>query len=214
MTVPVRTSTVQTKTVTKQEGASTPVTARKTEIAMTNYKVTFTGGTNGLYTRRIKTHAVAAEEAVEFKVAKYENGKLVTPRVEAKLAVPYKPAEWEYVPFTATFDLENSDDLESGAELFRTWVAETDSTDQLSDMLNIMVEKESKSYTVSYTKRFDAEITADLAAANVLDSAYEVEQWLDSNGDGELDYPDDTGEISNIEVEENSDEFVDVEWNG
>ena len=181
---------------------------------MTNYKITFTGGTNGLYTRRIKTQAVAAQEAVEFKVAKYENGKLVTPRVEAKLAVPFKAVEWEYVPFSAEFEFENTDGLESGAEMFRAWLEGEDGSDTLSDMLNIMVEKESKSYTVMYTKGFTAEVHAELAAAEALDSAYEVEQWLDSNGDGELDYPDDTGEISNIEVEENIDEFVEVEWNG
>ena len=67
---------------------------------------------------------------------------------------------------------------------------------------------------MSYSKRFDAEVTAELAAANVLDSESEVEDWLDSYGDSELDYPDDTGELSDIEVTENSDEFVEVEWNG
>ena len=178
---------------------------------MTNYKITFTG--NNLYTRHEMTPPAFSRKAVESKPPTWVGDKLVE-AVEAQEAVPFKPAEYRYMPFRAEFDLENSDDLESGAELFRTWVAETDSTDQLSDMLNIMVEKESKSYTVSYTKRFNAEVTAELAAANVLDSEYEVEQWLESNGDDELEYPDDTGEIDNIEVEENSDEYVEVEWNG
>ena len=181
---------------------------------MTNYKITFTGGTNGLYTRRIKTHAVAAEEAVEFKVAKYENGKLVTPRVEAKLAVPYKPAEWEYVPFTATFDLENSDELESGAELFKAWLEESENTDQLSDLLNISVEKESKSYTVSYTKRFTSEVTAEVAQDNDLEDESAVEDWLSYNGDGELYDPEDQGEMDDIVVEEEGSGYIEVEWNG
>ena len=181
---------------------------------MTNYKITFTGGMNGLYTRRLKTQAVAAQEAVGFKPATYVDGKLLTEAVEAKDAVPYKPAEWEYVPFMATFEFENTDGLESGAEMFRAWLEGEDGSDTLSDMLNIMVEKESKSYNVSYSKRFDAEVTAEVAAANALDSEYEVEQWLEREGDSELDYPDDTGELTDIEVEENSDEFVEVEWNG
>jgi len=77
-----------------------------------------------------------------------------------------------------------------------------------------MVEKESKSYNVSYSKRFDAEVTAEVAAANNLNSEYDVEEWLDREGDSELDYPDDTGELTDIEVEESSGEFVEVEWNG
>jgi len=37
---------------------------------------------------------------------------------------------------------------------------------------------------------------------------------LESNGDGELDYPDDTGEMSDIEVEEEGSGYTEVEWNG
>jgi len=189
---------------------------------MTNYKITFTGA-NGLYTRRIKTQAVAAQEAVEeipavtdFVAGSDTYGKVVQTAVEAKEAVPYKPAEWEYVPFMATFEFssDNASDYEAGSSLFEYWLENEDGKDTLSDMLNIMVEKESKSFTVSYSKRFDSEVTADLAAANDLNSEYEVEQWLDNNGDSELDYPEDTGEINDITVEENSDEFVEVEWNG
>ena len=168
---------------------------------MTNFRITFTGGANGLYTRRIKTQ---------------DGGKLVTEAVPSKDAVPYKPAEWDYVPFSAEFEFssENASDYEAGSSVFGYWLENEDGKDTLSDMLNIYVEKEAKSYSVSYTKKFEAEVTADLAAANVLESEYEVEQWLEANGDGELDYPDDTGEMSNIEVEENSGEYVEVEWNG
>ena len=184
---------------------------------MTNFRITFTGGANGLYTRRIKTQAVIGQDAVEFKPAKYDqNHTEITPAVEAKEAVPFKAAEWDYVPFTATFEFssDNASDYEAGSSVFGYWLENEDGKDTLSDMLNIYVEKEAKSYSVSYTKKFEAEVTADLAAANVLESEYEVEQWLEANGDGELDYPDDTGEMSNIEVEENSGEYVEVEWNG
>jgi hypothetical protein len=182
---------------------------------MTNFRITFTGGANGLYTRRIKTQAVIGQDAVEFKPAKYDqNHTDITPAVEAKEAVPFKAAEWEYVPFTATFEFENTDGIESGAEVFRAWLEGEGGSDTLSDMLNIFVEKEAKSYEVSYDKAFTAEVTAELAAANDLNNSYEVEQWLDENGDSELDYPEDTGELNNINVDENSDEYVEVEWNG
>ena len=181
---------------------------------MTNYKITFTGGTDGLYTRRLKAQAVYAQEAVEAVPATYADGKLLTEAVEAKEAVPFKAAEWDYVRFVATFEFENTDGLESGAEVFRAWLEGEDGSDTLSDMLNIMVEKESKSFDVSYSKRFDSQVTAELAAANDLNSEYDVEEWLEREGDSELDYPDDTGELTDIEVNENSDEFVEVEWNG
>lgn len=185
---------------------------------MTNYKITFTGGANGLYTRRIKTQPVAAQDAVEAIPAKGDRSDMETyePAVEAKEAVPYKSAEWEYVPFVATFEFssDNASDYEAGSSLFSYWFENEDGSDTLSDLLNIMVEKEAKSFSVSYSKRFDAEVTAELAAANDLSDEYEVESWLDNNGDGELDYPDDTGELSDIAVEENSGEFVEVEWNG
>ena len=182
---------------------------------MTNYKITLTGGMNGLYTRRLKTQAVPAQEAVESKPATYVGDKLIE-AVEAKDAVPFKPAEWDYVPFTATFEFSSEDasDYEAGSSVFEYWLENEDGKNTLSDVLNIMVEKESKSYNVSYSKRFDSEVTAELAAANDLNSEYDVEEWLDREGDSELDYPDDTGELTDIEVEESSGEFVEVEWNG
>ena len=179
---------------------------------MTNYKITFSG--NNLFTRYETSPVVFSRKAVEFKPAVYENGKLVTPAVEAQEAVEFKAAEYNYMPFRAEFDLENSDDLESGAELFKAWLEETDSTAQLSDMLNISVEKESKSYSVSYTKRFTAEVTAEMVQDNDLEDEDAVEQWLDQNGDGELYYPEDTGEMSDIEVEEEGSGYIEVEWNG
>ena len=182
---------------------------------MTNYKITLTGGMNGLYTRRLKTQAVAAQEAVESKPATYVDDKLIE-AVEAKDAVPYKPAEWDYVPFMATFEFssENASDYEAGSSVFAYWFDNEDGSDALCDTFSIVVEKESKSYDVSYSKRFDAEVTAEVVAANALDSEREVEDWLEREGDSELDYPDDTGELSDIEVTENSGEYVEVEWNG
>ena len=185
---------------------------------MTNYKITFTG--NNLYTRYEKTPTVFSKNAVEFKPATYESGKLVTPAVEAKEAVAFKAAEYSYMPLRATFDLENNDDLESGAELFKAWLEEAENTDQLSDLLNISVEKESKSYSVSYTKKFTAEVTAEMAADNDLEDEEAVSNWLEYNGDGDLysyicaSDPEDTGEMSDIEVEEEGSGYIEVEWNG
>ena len=178
---------------------------------MTNYKITFTG--NNLYTRHEMTPTVFSRNAVEAKTATYIDGKLLTPAVEAKEAVAFKAAEYAYTPFRATFDLENSDELESGAELFKAWLEETENIDQLSDLLNISVEKESKSYTVSYTKRFTSEVTAEVAQDNDLEDESAVEDWLSYNGDGDLYDPEDTGEMSDIEVEEEGSGFIEVEWN-
>ena len=178
---------------------------------MTNYKITFTG--NNLYTRHEMTPTVFSRNAVEAKTATYIDGKLLTPAVEAKEAVAFKAAEYAYTPFRATFDLENSDELESGAELFKAWLEESENTDQLSDLLNISVEKESKSYSVSYTKKFTAEVTAEIAADNDLEDEGAVESWLSYNGDGDLYDPEDTGEMSDIEVEEEGSGFIEVEWN-
>ena len=184
------------------------------KITMTNYKITFTG--NNLYTRYEKTPAVFSKNAVEFKPAVIEPpiyGKIITPAVEAQEAVAFKAAEYSYMPFRATFDLENSDELESGAELFKAWLEESENTDQLSDLLNISVEKESKSYTVSYTKRFTADVPAEQAHDNDLEDEGAVESWLSYNGDGDLYDPEDTGEMSDIEVEEEGSGFIEVEWN-
>ena len=185
---------------------------------MTNYKITLTGGMNGLCTRRLKSQAVAAQEAVESKPATYAqlDGKLLTEAVEAKDAVPFKAAEWDYIPFSAEFEFssENASDYEAGSSVFAYWFDNEDGSDALCDTFSIVVEKESKSYDVSYSKRFDAEVTAEVVAANALDSEREVEDWLEREGDSELDYPDDTGELSDIEVTENSGEYVEVEWNG
>ena len=182
---------------------------------MTNYKITFTG--NNLYTRYEKTPAVFPKNAVEFKPAVIEPpiyGKIITPAVEAQEAVPFKAAEYGYTPFFVEHEFENTDGLESGAQVFKAWLEGEDNTDQLSDMLNISVEKESKSYTVSYTKRFTSEVTAEQAHDNDLEDEMAVENWLDYNGDGELEYPEDTGEMSDIEVEEEGSGYTEVEWNG
>lgn len=179
---------------------------------MTNYKITFSG--NNLFTRYETSPVVFSRNAVEAKAATYIDGKLLMPAVEAKEAVEFKAAEYSYMPFRAVFDFENSNDLESGAELFKAWLEGEDSTDSLSDMLNISVEKESKSYTVSYTKRFTSEVTAEMAYDHDLEDEGAVESWLSYNGDGDLYDPEDTGEMSDIEVEEEGSGFTEVEWNG
>jgi hypothetical protein len=179
---------------------------------MTNYKITFSG--HNLFTRYETSPVVFSRNAVEAKAATYIDGKLLTPAVEAQEAVEFKAAEYNYMPFRATFDFDNSDELESGAELFKAWLEGEDSTDSLSDLLNISVEKEAKSYSVSYTKRFTSEVTAEMAQDNDLEDETAVQNWLDYNGDGELDYPEDTGEMDDIEVEEEGSGYIEVEWNG
>jgi|TARA_R110002167_G_scaffold57237_4_gene162171 hypothetical protein len=178
---------------------------------MTNYKITFTG--DNLYTRHETSPAVFSRAAVEFKPATYEGGKLFSLAVEAQEAVEFKAAEYRYTPYHVEFEYENTDGLESGAEVFKAWLEGEDNTDSLSDMLNIRVEKESSSYHVSYTKRFEADITAEQADEFELGDAYEVEVWLDGNGDSGIDYPDDTGELADINVDVNSSDHVDVDWN-
>jgi hypothetical protein len=178
---------------------------------MTSYKITFTG--DNLYTRHEDEPAVFSRDAVEGKGGTYVNGKLTIPAVEPKPAVPFKAATYRYMPYYVEFEYENNDGLESGAEVFKAWLEGEDNTDSLSDMFNIRVEKESKSYDVTYTKRFESVVTAEQVAAYELDDEYAVEAWLDREGDGELEYPDDTGEMSDIEVTENTSDHVDVEWN-
>jgi hypothetical protein len=178
---------------------------------MTNYKFTFTG--DNLYTRQEDEPAVFSRDAVEARGATYVNGKITIPATEAQEAVPFKQATYRYTPWYVTLEYENNDGLESGAEVFKAWLTGDDASDSLSDMMNVRVEKESKSYDVTYTKRFESVVTAEQVAAYELDDEYEVEAWLDREGDHELEYPDDTGEMSDIEVTENTGDHVDVEWN-
>ena len=178
---------------------------------MTNYKFTFTG--DNLYTRHEMTPTVFSRDAVEARGATYVNGKITIPAIEAQEAVAFKAAEYAYTPYYVTLEYENNDGLESGAEVFKAWLTSDDANDSLPDMMNVRVEKESKSYDVTYTKRFESVVTAEQVAANDLGDEYEVEAWLDREGDHELEYPDDTGEMSDIEVTEITGDHVDVEWN-
>ena len=178
---------------------------------MTNYKFTFTG--DNLYTRHEMTPTVFSRDAVEARGATYVNGKITIPAIEAQEAVAFKAAEYAYTPYYVTLEYENNDGLESGAEVFKAWLTGDDASELLPDMMNVRVEKESKSYDVTYTKRFESVVTAEQVAANDLGDEYEVEAWLDREGDHELEYPDDTGEMSDIEVTEITGDHVDVEWN-
>ena len=197
---------------------------------MSNYKITFTGNNleGGCYTRHEEEPAVFPRDAVEAKPATYENGQLVTPAVEPKEAVAFKPAKYSYKWARWEFEFENNDDLKSGAEVFKAWLCNgvsefvshgliyNDGIKSLSEMLNIKVNKESKAYRVSYTKKFtDIEITAEMAADYELDDEEAALDWLESNGDCELfEGGEDEGEMSDIEVEEIANEYIYVEWNG
>ena len=188
---------------------------------MIKFRITFTGAKDQLYTRRLWKPAVPAQEAVEFKPAVYADGKW-HPEIEAKEAVRFTPAEYKYFPFIGTFEFETDEsgynNLDSfnieGKKLFEHWLTHENGISELGEAFNILVEKEAKSFSVSYDKRFDADIDAELAAENNLETVFDVELWLENNGDGELDYQDDTGEVNNIDVTEDSDEFIEVEWNG
>ena len=186
---------------------------------MTSFKITLTGADNELYTRRLWKPAVRPKAAVEFKPAKYnQNHTEITPAVEAEEAVRFAPAEYKYTPFVGNFEFESvngfAEDYTEGKALFQHWLTHEDGLSELGKTFNMIVEKEAKSFSVSYDKRFDSDIDAALAADNNLETVLDVEIWLDNNGDGELDYPDDTGEITNVDVTEDSGEFIEVEWNG
>ena len=180
---------------------------------MTNFRITLTGADNGLYTRRLWAPTVLAEPAVEAAPAKGDQSA-----VEAKEAVRFKPPEYKYFPFVGNFEFESAngfaEEHTEGKALFRHWLTHENGISELGEAFNIVVEKEAKSFSVSYDKRFNADIDAILAADNNLETIFDVEVWIENNGDEELDYPDDTGEINNVDVTEDSDEFVEIEWNG
>ena len=182
---------------------------------MTNYKITFTG--NNLFTRHEMTPPAFSRKAVESKPPTWVGDKLIE-AVEAQEAVRFKPAEYKYTPFIGNFEFESvngfAEDYAQGKALFQHWLTHEDGLAELGKTFNIVVEKEAKSFSVSYDKRFDADIDAVLAADNNLETAFDVELWIENNGDSELDYPDDTGEINNVDVTEDSGEFIEIEWNG
>ena len=183
------------------------------EIIMTSFRITLTSAKEQLYTRRLWIPAVAAKAAVEAVPAKDDQ-----PAVEAQEAVQFKPAEHKYFPFVSTFEFESINGFPEvhteGKAVFEHWITHENGLSELGEAFNILVEKGTKTFSVSYDKSFTADIDAVLAIDNNLETPYDVEVWLENNGDSELDYPDDTGEISNIDVTEDSDEFIEVEWNG
>jgi len=184
---------------------------------MTSFKITLTGVDNRLYTRRLSAPAVAPKGAVASKPPTWVGDKLIE-AVEAQEAVRFKPAEYKYTPFIGNFEFESvngfAEDYAQGKALFQHWLTHEDGLAELGKTFNIVVEKEAKSFSVSYDKRFDADIDAVLAADNNLETVFDVELWIENNGDSELDYPDDTGEINNVDVTEDSGEFIEIEWNG
>jgi len=187
---------------------------------MTSFKITITGADNGLYTKRLWAPAIHPTPAVKAVPAKGDQSDMATyePAVEAKEAVRFKPAEYKYTPFVGNFEFESvngfAEDYAQGKALFQHWLTHEDGLAELGKTFNIVVEKEAKSFSVSYDKRFDADIDAVLAADNNLETVFDVELWIENNGDSELDYPDDTGEINNVDVTEDSGEFIEIEWNG
>lgn len=169
---------------------------------MTTYKITFKSANNtylgakgtGLY-QRIETkpeqHRTNADGVIETTRAEYT----------------YVPAKLEF-----TFDSSYADD--SGSEVFARWleVHTSEAATALTDSFNVEVEKEIKTYDVSYSKRYDAVVTAEICDAHDLHDEHDVESWLESNGDYELN-PDETGEHENITVNVSGiGEYVQVEW--
>tara|TARA_R100000808_G_scaffold14688_1_gene34541 strand:- start:6505 stop:7014 length:510 start_codon:yes stop_codon:yes gene_type:complete len=123
-------------------------------------------------------------------------------------------AEYTYVPAKLEFTFDSSDAYDSGSEVFAKWleIYTSEAASALTDSFNVEVEQETKTYDVSYSKRYDALITAEVCDSYDLHNEHDVETWLEDNGDYEL-HPDETGEYENITVDvSGAGEYVPVEW--
>ena len=106
----------------------------------------------------------------------------------------------------------DSDDFDSGIGVFEHWLTNEEGTTELGDLFNILVERQASGYTVRYNKRVSAYIDATIAAENNLMDTSDVESYVENNY-GDLD-EDDEGDISDIQVDEDGTEWVEIEWTG
>ncbi len=174
---------------------------------MSNYRITISGGNQTLDTRYEKTPAVPAQDA------KPASGNPFDPDyIPAKPAVEYKPAEYGYRPFQVEFDFENDEGYESGSSLFEHWLSQEEGLTQLADILNIAVEKQVKSYDVTFSVRMEARISAETVAAEELESDYAVERWVEDQSTYELDAEESGDGLTEIEVSEVETDWTEVDW--
>jgi len=176
---------------------------------MTNYKIIIRGDQT-LYTRKLVTESVHAVAAVEYKPAVYNSINQVaiaeTPAVEA---TPFAPAVWEYVPFSATFEYQNTDGYESGSSLFHAWIEEG-SASSMTDIFNIQVEKEVETYTVSFNLMQTATLDAETVQEHLITDENEARDYVENNYYN-LNYEEE-GDVSDVEVEVDDTTFTDMEW--
>lgn len=172
---------------------------------MTDYRITISGGARTLYTRQVKP-AVPAQDA------KPASGQYGTPTYKpAEPAVEYKPAEYEYRPLEIQIDFESDEGYESGSSLFEHWLSQEEGLTQLADVLNIAVEKQVKSYDVTFSAGMEAHISAEIIAAEDLEDEFAIERWVEGQSPYDLD-ADSTGEISEVEVTEVENDWTEVDW--
>ena len=172
-----------------------------------------------LFIRTLKKAAVPAKAAVEAIVgSEIDNDSFtgIVDRVERKAepAVEYQPAEWDYKPWVneiESVDID-SDDFDSGIGVFEHWLTNEEGTTELGDFFNILVERQASGYTVHYNKRVSVYIDPAMASENNLTSASDVESYVEENY-YDLD-EDDQNDISDIDVNEDGTEWVEIEWTG
>ena len=168
-----------------------------------------------LFIRTLKKAAVPAKAAVEAIVGSgyVREGENFATERKAEPAVEYQPAEWDYKPWVNEIETEiDSLNFDSGIGVFEYWLTNEEGTTELGDLFNILVQRQASGYTVHYHKRVSAYIDAAMAAENDLTDTSDVESYVENNYD-DLD-EDDEGDISDIQVDEDGTEWVEIEWTG
>jgi len=167
-----------------------------------------------LFIRTLKKAAVPAKAAVEAfggHSASLKANFDIEPKAEP--AVEYQPAEWGYKPWVNETEVDiDSDDFDSGIGVFEHWLTNEEGTTELGDFFNILVERQANGYTVHYNKRVSVYIDPAMASENNLTSASDVESYVEENY-YDLD-EDDQNDISDIDVDEDGTEWVEIEWTG
>jgi hypothetical protein len=168
-----------------------------------------------LFIRTLKKAAVPAKAAVEAfggHSASLKANFGIEPKAEP--AVEYQPAEWDYKPWVneiESVDID-SDNFDSGIGVFEHWLTNEEGSTELGDFFNIIVERQASGYTVHYNKRVSVYIDPAMASENNLTDTSDVESYVEENY-YDLD-EDDQNDISDIDVNEDGTEWVEIEWTG
>ena len=168
-----------------------------------------------LFIRTLKKAAVPAKAAVEAIPGSghIREGENFATERKAEPAVEYQPAVWDYKPWVNEIETEiDSLNFDSGIGVFEYWLTNEEGTTELGDLFNILVQRQASGYTVHYHKRVSAYSDAARAAENDLTDTSDVESYVENNYD-DLD-EDDEGDISDIDVDEDGTEWVEIEWTG